>query len=72
MEKVYPAWVQRAPHIGPVLCQNAAEEKKLMDDWNAEQLVQAEAATEAAEADAEAAKQEAEVKLPQGKPQPKR
>lgn len=33
----YPKWVSRAPGIGPVLCQNEAEEKKLLDDWKSEQ-----------------------------------
>jgi hypothetical protein len=59
----YPKWVQRAPDIGAVLCRNAAEEKELMDAWNAEQEANAKAAAEAAEKDAAAAKEQAELTL---------
>lgn len=61
MNNEYPKWVQRAPDIGAVLCKNAAEEKQLLDDWDAEQLEKAEAA--AAEAKAGAAEAEEAAKL---------
>lgn len=57
----YPKWVQRAPHIGAVLCQNAKEEQTLLGDWDAEKLAEAEAA--AAEAQAGAAQAEEATKL---------
>lgn len=57
----YPKWVQRAPTIGPVLCANAKEEKELLDNWDAEKLAEAEAAT--AEAQAGAAQAEEAAKL---------
>lgn len=44
----YPKWVQRAAHIGAVLCQDEAEEKKLLADYDAEQKATAAAADEAA------------------------
>lgn len=59
----YPKWVQRTPHIGPVLCANAAEEKKLMEDWEAEQLAHAEEANKVAQAAAAEAKAQAELVL---------
>jgi hypothetical protein len=59
----YPKWVQRAPHIGHVLCANAAEEKELMDTWNAEVEATAKAAAEAAEKAAAEAKAQAELTL---------
>lgn len=61
MDNIYPKWVQRAPHIGPVLCLNAAEEKKLLDDWDAEQLAVAQEAAAAAEQLAKDAKAQAEI-----------
>ena len=64
----YPKWVQRAPHIGAVLCLNAAEEKELMDAWSTEQEGKAEAAAKAAEADAAAAKEQAELTLKKAEP----
>lgn len=33
----YPKWVQRAPHIGAVLCLTEEEEKQLLDDWKSQQ-----------------------------------
>lgn len=45
----YPKWITRAPGIGPVLVVSEKEEKKLLEDWETEQL-------ELAEADAAAAK----------------
>lgn len=59
----YPKWVQRAPHIGPVLCRNKAEEDQLLADWHAEQEAEARKAAEAAEAEAAAAKEQAELTL---------
>jgi hypothetical protein len=56
---MYPRWVQRAPHIGHVLCHSAEEEAQLLGDYAAEQKAAAKE-TEAAEraakeaADAEA------------------
>lgn len=59
MANEYPKWVQRAPHIGAVLCLDADEEQKLLADWKAERAA---AAKTAAEADAaEQALRDAEV-----------
>ena len=62
---MYPKWITRAPGIGPVLVQNEKEEQELVEDWEAEQLEQAEKATAEAKAVALAAKADAEeaVKL---------
>jgi hypothetical protein len=46
MSNEYPKWVQRAPHIGAVLCTNAKEEQKLLEDWELEQMAAAEEAGE--------------------------
>lgn len=62
----YPKWVQRAPHIGAVLCTSAAEEKELMDNWNAECEKNAKAEAEAAEKAAAEAKAAAELTLKGG------
>jgi hypothetical protein len=62
----YPKWVQRAPHIGHVLCTSAAEEKDLMDAWNAECEAIAKAETEVAEKAAAEAKAQAELTLKGG------
>lgn len=59
----YPKWVKRAPHIGAVLCLNAGEEKKLLDDWEAEQLAKAEAEAAEAEKAAKAAEEAAKLQL---------
>jgi hypothetical protein len=59
----YPKFVTRATGIGPVLCLNAAEEKKLLDDWDAEQLAKAEEAAAAAKAEAVAAEEAAKLVL---------
>lgn len=40
----YPKWVQRAAHIGAVLCTSEDEEKKLLADYAAEQAATAKAA----------------------------
>lgn len=66
-EAGYPKWVQRAPHVGPVLCLTAAEEKHMLDDWNAEQVKAAEEAKAKAEAEAKEAKEAAELVLGGGK-----
>jgi hypothetical protein len=66
--KEYPKWVQRARHIGPVLCQDKAEEDKLLADWRAEQEAAALAAAEAAEGDAAAAKEQAQLTLKPANP----
>lgn len=64
----YPKWVQRAPHIGPVLCSNAKEEEKLLEDWAEEQLEAAQEAAAQAKAFAQAAKEVTQVQLkPAGK-----
>ena len=60
----YPKWVKRAPHIGAVLCLNEDEERKLLSDWDAEQLELAEKAAAEAEAVAKAAEAVANVKIP--------
>lgn len=49
MENGYPKWVQRAPYIGAVLCLNAKEEQKLLEDWELEQMAAAEEAEQAEE-----------------------
>ena len=59
----YPKWITRAPGIGPVLVTSAAEEKQLLDDWDAEQVAKAEEAAAAAKADAAAAQEAAQVAL---------
>ena len=61
----YPKWVQRTPDIGPVLCRNAKEEQKLLEDWDEEQLVKAEEATAEAQANAAEAREVASVTLGQ-------
>lgn len=59
----YPKWIQRAPHVGPVLCASEDEEKQLQADWKAELEANAkEAAAAKAKADAEA-KEQAELTL---------
>lgn len=58
---MYPKWITRAPGIGPVLVQSEKEEKALLDDWETEQLEQAEKA--AAEAKAAAVEAEKTAKL---------
>lgn len=59
----YPKWVQRAPHIGAVLCLNDAEEKKLLDDWEVEKLAKAEAEAAEAERVAKAAEDAAKLSV---------
>lgn len=65
----YPKWVQRAPDIGAVLCLSEAEERKLLDDWAAEQT--AGAAKAAAAAEAEALLRDAELAAGAAKPKGK-
>lgn len=57
----YPKWVPRAPHVGPVLCQDEVEEKQLLDDWATEQKAAAKAAKAEADAAAKAAKAGADL-----------
>ena len=57
----YPKWVQRAPHIGAVLCLTSEEEKALIEDW--ENLAVKEAEDKLAKALAEAEAAEAEATL---------
>ena len=59
----YPKWVQRAPDIGAVLCKNAKEEAKLLEDWDAEKLAEAEDATAKAQATAVEAEEVAKLTL---------
>lgn len=59
MATEFPKWVQRAPHIGAVLCLTAAEETKLLDDFADE--VSAAAAAEKKAVAAEKALRESEV-----------
>jgi len=59
----YPKWVQRSPHIGPVLCLSEKEERELLNTWETEQAEKAEAEAKKAEAEAAEAKQEAQVTL---------
>lgn len=63
----YPKWVQRAPHIGLVLCLNAREEQKLLEDWELEQMA---AAEETAESETE--EEGEEVTLNGGEPRSRR
>lgn len=59
----FPKWVQRAPGIGAVLCQNQKEEDKLLADWDAEKLAEAEAANSEAQANAAQAEEAAKLTL---------
>lgn len=63
MNENYPKWVQRAPGIGAVLCQNAKEEAKLLEDWDEEKLAEAEAATAEAQASAKEAEEGSKLTL---------
>lgn len=63
MNENYPKWVQRAPGIGAVLCNNVKEEQKLLEDWDAEKLKEAEAAAAEAQADAKEAEEGAKLTL---------
>lgn len=65
MSNEYPKWVQRAPHIGAVLCLNAKEEAKLLEDWELEQMAAVEEAA-GSEEQAEGSEEGEEVDLSQG------
>lgn len=57
----YPKWVQRSPNVGPVLCQDEAEEKALLDDWKAQEKARAKAQAEALAAELKAAEEAAKA-----------
>jgi hypothetical protein len=59
----YPKWVQRAQHIGSVLCTTEDEEKQVLNDWKAEQSKAQEEAKDISELEAEEAEDIAEVPL---------
>jgi len=63
----YPKWVQRAPHVGAVLCQSEDEEKQVMSDWKAEVEAGAKAAAAAVAKSEADAKAEAELVLKNAK-----
>lgn len=56
---MYPRWVHRAPHIGPVLCLTAEEEAQLHADYAADQQRQADEAAALAKAEKERSDAEA-------------
>lgn len=62
---MYPKWISRGPDIGQVLVLNEAEEKKLLSDWEAENLAQAEEAAAAAKKEAAEAEEAAKLALKQ-------
>lgn len=57
----YPKWVQRAPHIGAVLCLNEEEETQMLADWQAQTGAEPSAPTDEAP----------EAPKPKAKPGPK-
>jgi len=66
----YPKWVRREQDIGLVLCNTAAEEQALLDDWAAQKLARAEEAAAAAKAEASQAEEAAQVVLGAAAPAP--